>query len=65
MFKTPGGNKSPISSIKTKIDAGVCSAGFNTTQFHAANAGASFQVAIKSGKFQGIICATTPSGSGM
>ena len=39
---TPGGNKSPISSINSKIDAGVCSAGFKTTQLPAASAGASF-----------------------
>jgi len=32
-------------------------------QFPAANAGAIFQVAIKIGKFHGIICATTPKGS--
>ena len=65
MLTTPGGNISPISSINTMIEAGVCSAGFNTTQLPAANAGASFQVAISKGKFQGIICPTTPSGSGI
>ena len=43
--------------------AGVCSAGFITTVQPAAMAGASFQVAISSGKFQGIIWPTTPSGS--
>ena len=54
IFKTPGGNKSPINSVSTKMDTGVCSAGFNTTQFPAASAGASFQTAIRIGKFQGI-----------
>ena len=34
-----------------------------TTQLPAASAGASFQVAISRGKFQGMICPTTPSGS--
>ncbi len=34
---------------------GVCSAGFITTQLPAAMAGASFQAAIRSGKFQGMI----------
>ena len=39
------------------IEAGVCSAGFSTTALPAARAGASFQVAMRSGKFQGMICA--------
>ena len=63
ILMTPAGNKSPISSISTKIEAGVCSAGFMTTQLPAANAGANFQQAINKGKFHGIICPTTPSGS--
>ena len=45
------------------IEAGVCSAGFSTTQLPAASAGAIFQDAISSGKFQGMIWPTTPSGS--
>ena len=45
------------------IAAGVCSAGFSTTQLPAASAGASFQHAISSGKFHGMIWPTTPSGS--
>ncbi|MCY1378812.1 hypothetical protein D9M68_921550 [compost metagenome] len=60
---TPGGSRSPITSISTRIDAGVCSAGLSTTQLPAASAGASFQVAISSGKFHGMIWPTTPSGS--
>ena len=52
---TPFGKRSPISSISTMIDAGVCSAGLRTTQFPAASAGASFQTAIRIGKFQGMI----------
>ena len=43
----------------------VCSAGLSTTQLPAASAGASFQAAISSGKFHGIICPTTPKGSWM
>ena len=62
-FMTPAGNKSPINSIKTRIEIGVLSAGFSTTQLPAARAGASFHVAIRIGKFHGIICATTPIGS--
>jgi hypothetical protein len=50
-------------SIKNMIDAGVCSAGFKTTQLPAASAGANFQTAIKIGKFQGMIWPTTPNGS--
>ena len=52
-----------MSSIKTKILAGVCSAGFKTIQLPAASAGAIFHVAIKIGKFHGMICPTTPKGS--
>ena len=43
MLSTPGGSRSPISSAQTMIEAGVCSAGFSTTQLPAASAGASFQ----------------------
>ncbi len=63
MLSTPGGSRSPISSASTRIEAGVCSAGFSTTQLPAASAGASFQTAIRIGKFHGMIWPTTPSGS--
>ena len=62
-FSTPGGRMSPIASISAMIASGVCSAGFSTTQLPAAMAGASFHTAISSGKFHGMICPTTPSGS--
>ncbi len=62
-FSTPGGSRSPMTSISLRIDHGVCSAGLRTTQLPAASAGASFQVAIRIGKFHGMICPTTPSGS--
>jgi hypothetical protein len=42
---------------------GVLSAGFSTTQLPAPSAGASFQAAIRIGKFHGMIWPTTPSGS--
>ena len=42
------------------MHSGVCSAGFSTTQLPAASAGANFQTAIRIGKFQGMICPTTP-----
>jgi len=62
-LRTPGGSRSAITSITLRMEAGVCSAGLSTTQFPAARAGASFHAAIKIGKFQGMIWATTPSGS--
>ncbi|MNG08154.1 hypothetical protein D3C84_914910 [compost metagenome] len=65
MLSTPGGSRSPMISASTMIDSGVCSAGLSTTQLPAASAGASFQAAISSGKFQGMIWPTTPSGSWM
>ena len=49
--------------MSTSTDAGVCSAGLSTTQQPAARAGASFHVAIRIGKFQGMIWPTTPMGS--
>ncbi|CAB4782909.1 unannotated protein [freshwater metagenome] len=55
IFTTPGGNRSLMMSIKKRIETGVCSAGFKTTQLPAAMAGANFHTAIKIGKFQGII----------
>ncbi len=49
-----GGKRSPIRSMSTRIDAGVCSAGFSTTQLPAARAGASFGRHEKR-KFHGMI----------
>ena len=63
MLRTPFGSRSPITSISTMIEAGVCSAGLRPTQFPAASAGASFHTAIRIGKFHGMIWPTTPSGS--
>ena len=42
--------------------SGVCSAGFITTVLPQARAGPHFQASIKSGKFHGMICPTTPTG---
>ena len=61
---TPSG--SPASSaIRSSSIAvsGVSSAGFSTIVLPAASAGATFHEAITSGKFQGTISPTTPSGS--
>src|SRR5215471_6983952 len=64
MLTTPSGNPASwISSPKRSAVSGVCSAGFRTTVQPAARAGPSFQAAIRSGKFHGIICPTTPTGS--
>ena len=62
-LSTPFGSRSPMTSMRTMIEAGVCSAGFKTTQLPAASAGASFHTAIRIGKFHGMIWPTTPSGS--
>jgi hypothetical protein len=43
--------------------SGVCSAGLSTTQLPVVRAGPSFHAAISSGKFHGMICPTTPTGS--
>ena len=55
MFSTPAGKRSWISSMTTRMEAGVCSAGFMTMQLPAARAGAIFQAAIRIGKFHGMI----------
>src|SRR4029450_757885 len=63
-LKTPGGSPAwPASSPRRWQDAGDCSAGFRTTVFPKARAGATFQLASISGKFQGEMAAATPAGS--
>ena len=63
-FRTPGGNptSSAISPSASAV-SGVWLAGFTMIVLPHASAGAIFQVAINSGKFQGTIAAQTPSGS--
>src|SRR5580692_9656037 len=64
MLTTPGGKPaSVISSPSRNADSGVCSAGFSMQVQPEANAGPSFHAAMTSGKFHGMICATTPIGS--
>ncbi len=60
---TPGGKPASIASspIRSAV-SGVCSAGFMTTVLPQASAGPHFQASITSGKFQGMICPTTPTG---
>ena len=52
----------PARAIRRQV-SGVCSAGFITIVQPAARAGPHFQATISSGKFQGMICPTTPTGS--
>ena len=52
-----------MTSISFRIDHGVGEAGLMTEQLPAASAGASFHAAISSGKLNGMIWPTTPSGS--
>ena len=65
MFTTPGGSSAWRStSQKSSAESGVVSAGFSTTVFPAASAGAIFQASISSGKFHGMIWPATPTGFG-
>ena len=63
-LNTPGGRPT-VSAISANSSAvsGVNSAGLSTTVFPMASAGATFQASINSGKFQGMICPTTPTGA--
>ena len=63
-LSTPSGIPA-ASAVRSSSSAvsGVSSAGLRTTVLPAASAGATFQEAITSGKFQGTISPTTPSGS--
>ena len=64
MLTTPAGiSASWHSSANKSAVSGVNSAGFSTTVFPVASAGAIFHANISSGKFQGMICPTTPQGS--
>ena len=60
---TPGGTMPSMSSTSLRIDHGVGLAGLTTVALPPASAGAIFQAAIRSGKLNGMICPTTPSGS--
>ena len=60
----PSGKPS-ISSAIRRVASGVSSEGLRITALPAARAGATFQAASKSGKFQGTMQATVPMGSFM
>ncbi len=61
---TPSGNSASwqISASSSAV-SGVVSAGLRIAVLPQASAGASFHAAISSGKFQGTIWPTTPSGA--
>ena len=61
---TPAGSPSlSRMSISRMAVCGVSSAGLSTKEQPAAIAGATFQATCSSGKFQGVIMPTTPTGS--
>jgi hypothetical protein len=61
---TPGGKPASSKSLaNSRVEAGVCSAGFTTTVQPAASAGASLKVSRSSGEFHGAMAPTTPTGS--
>ena len=63
-FRTPGGMPTSWAiSASARAVSGVWLAGLMITVLPQARAGATFQVASSSGKFQGTIAATTPTGS--
>ena len=59
---TPAGSTWFSTSPSIRVDSGVKGDGFSTTVLPARSAGPSFQPASRSGKFQGVMAATTPSG---
>ncbi len=64
MFSTPGGTPASSASLADhQRRSGVISAGLTISVQPHASAGAIFHMPIISGKFQGTIAATTPTGS--
>src|SRR5687767_263834 len=62
-LNAPDGNPASIASSAIRMAVkGVSSAGFNTTVFPQASAGATFHAASEIGKFHGTIAPTTPNG---
>ena len=62
MLTTPGGKTSRSSSPTFSVVSGVYGDGLSTSVLPARSAGAIFQKARVSGKFHGVMAATTPSG---
>ena len=64
MLSTPAGTPaSCASSTRASEVSGVSSAGLQTTVQPAARAGAILRAIMAAGKFQGVMAATTPTGS--
>ena len=62
-FSTPFGRPASCNAFaSSKVIAGADEAGLITTLFPETSAGAIFQAGIATGKFQGVIKPTTPSG---
>ena len=62
-LKTPLGKPArSASSARASAENGVCDAGLSTIVQPAASAGPALRVIIASGKFHGVITATTPIG---
>ena len=61
MLSTPGGSISAQSSPNSSVVSGVVGAGFATTVLPASSAGATLIISSTSGKFHGVIAATTPT----
>ena len=62
-FNTPAGTpQAKAISARMSVLTGVSGEGLSTIEQPAASAGATFQVAAASGKFHGVIAATTPMG---
>ena len=62
MLRTPAGSTSRRSSPTFSVVSGVKGEGLSTSVLPASSAGAIFQKARVSGKFHGVMAATTPSG---
>ena len=64
MLMTPAGKPASMANSPMRRQLrGVCSAGFMTMVQPAASAGPHFHETMSIGKFHGMICPTTPTGS--
>ncbi|MEJ7720584.1 MAG: hypothetical protein WKF58_09105 [Ilumatobacteraceae bacterium] len=63
-MSTPSGSPASTNACASRSPiSGVIGDGLNTTALPAARAGAILRLAMLSGKFHGVITATTPTGS--
>mmetsp|Transcript_35061 Transcript_35061/g.56814 ORF Transcript_35061/g.56814 Transcript_35061/m.56814 type:complete len:205 (-) Transcript_35061:456-1070(-) len=64
MLMTPGGRSARSAALpRARVDNGVNGEGLITTVLPDSNAEAAFEAAINTGKFHGVIAATTPRGT--